>query len=113
MPPLEIEIYHEGKKIWVKAGEIKPGDRPGSISDNKPTGKRDIYILECARDDSKSTIYRSVFGLDLESSEEERTIFFDRSKREVLRELAKGESFEMTVRTDKVRQATQFRFTHK
>ena len=113
MPPLEIEAYHKGREVWVKSAEVKPGDPPGSISDNKPNGKRDIYMFECITDDSKSTIYRSVLGLDLESAKGERTVFFDPSKREVVKELAKGESHEITVFTDKARQASLLRFTHK
>ncbi len=47
---------------------VKPGDPPGSISDNKP-GKRDIYLFECARNDEQSTLFKSRRGVDVEISE--------------------------------------------
>lgn len=112
MAPLEIEVYNKQVGRWVKAGEVKPGDRPGSMSDSKADGKRDIYLFECAADDSKSIIYRSAFGADLESAKEERTIFLDPSKRVVIKELVKGESYEMTVTTERARQSSRIRFTH-
>jgi hypothetical protein len=66
MSPLRIEIYNPELSRWIQVGEVKPGDPSGSISDNKPDGTRDIYLFECAPDNSKSTIYRSGLGLDTE-----------------------------------------------
>lgn len=69
MSPLRVEVYNPGAKRWFLTGEVKPGGPPGSISDNKLDGSRDVYIFWCAPDDSQSTIYRSGFGVDVELAE--------------------------------------------
>lgn len=115
MSPLNIEVYVPERSKWIGVSpQLKPGDRPGSISDNKPDSSRDIYLFECAPDDSKSTISRSGFGADTELEQERlRAVFPDPSKMEVVKELRKGETYEMTVRSDRnPQQPTQIRFTH-
>lgn len=115
MAPLSVEVYNPAARRWVKAGpDVKPGDPPGSISDNKPDGSRDIYMFECAQDDSQSTIYHSGFGLDTElEGGKLRAVVTDPSRLEIVKELGKGESFEMTIKTDKSPNPRKIRFTHK
>ena len=95
---------------WIEIAALNPRDRPGSISDNKPDGGRDVYLFECEPDDSKSTIYQyrgsdTEFGLvrlvDLEGIE-------------VVKELRRGDKpYEMRVKPGKVPEHTQIRFTHR
>ena len=110
MAPLEIEVQSVGKQ-WVKAGEVKPGDRHGSISDNTPQG-RQIYLFSCNADDSGSVIYRSKLGLDIDLSNTAR-IVENLTGFEAVKEISKGESFEMTVKTDRNPEPRHIRFTHK
>jgi hypothetical protein len=87
MAPLLLEIYNANKKNWIKVGEVKPGDPPGCLSDNKPDG-RYIYVFECFPDDSESVIYRSKFGVDIEIGQMRA---FATLSLEVVKELQKGE----------------------
>jgi len=111
MSPLRIEAFNPVDKQWVRVGEVRPTDPPGSISDNKPDGKRDIFMFKCERDDSKSIIYRSGIGIDEEVGR--FRVITDFSKLEVVKELKKGESFEMDIKTDKRPASRKIRFTHK
>lgn len=112
MAPLHIEIFHPEYKEWLRVGKVHPTDPPGSISDNKPDGKRDLYQFECEKDDSKSTIYRSGLGVDMEVGTRFREAIIDPSKLEIVKELKKGESFEMDVKSDKSPTSRKIRFTH-
>lgn len=112
MPPLHIEVFHPVKRDWVEVGKVHSTDIPGSMSDNKPDGARDIYVFECAQDNSKSTIYRSGGGIDMEVGQFRETIM-DTSKLEVVKELKDGESFEIEVKTDRSPVARKIRFTHR
>ena len=66
MAPLDAEVYDKKSDKWVRFGTLRPGDRPASMSDNKPDGSRDLYMAECSPDDTHSTIYRSKAGLDID-----------------------------------------------
>jgi len=105
MSPLRVEVMRAGK--WVQAFEVKPGEK-GSLSDIKP-GRRDVYVLYCASDNSKSIISRSVFGVDREIGplREIRT-----EKLETIKELKKDESFEMTLKPEKSPAPRRIRFSH-
>jgi len=108
--PLKIEVYTE---VWTTIGYLNPGDRPGSISDNKPNGSRDIYLFECSEDGSSSAIYRSGLGLDSEISVI-REVITDFSKLEIVKTLKKDEEpYVMRVKTDKSLVERKLRFTHE
>lgn len=111
MSPLNVEIYNPTAKDWVKTGEVKPGDPPGSISDNKPDKTRDLFLFECAPDDSKSVIYKSEVGADIDTGKL-RIVLSDRSRWTVIKELHNGESYEIRVKTDVSPQPRKIRFTH-
>jgi hypothetical protein len=109
MTPLKLEIYTQNKN-WIKVGELRAGDQPGSVSDNKPDGSRDVYMFECSPDDSKSTIYRSKAGIDTEIGPM-RTLTTVGA--EVIKELKRGgDPYEMRIKTDKSPEARLIRFTH-
>ena len=112
MSPLRIEGYNSTSREWINVGEVKPGDPPGSISDNKPDGSRDLYMFECVPDDSKSTIYRSGFGADVDMGHV-RAVVPDPSRLEVVKELGRGEAFELEVKTDRSPEPRKIRFTHR
>ena len=112
MSPLRVEVYGSDVRQWIQAGEVKPGDPPGSMSDNKPDSTRDLYIFECDPDDSKSTIYKSELGVDV-SQGNLRAVISDRSRWGIIKELEKNEVFEMSVRTDISPRPRQVRFTHR
>ena len=111
MPPLELEIQNQQTKQWAKIGEIKPSDRPGSISDNTPQG-RQIYLFSCKDDDSGAIIYRSKFGTDVDLSNTVRSVS-NLTGFETVKELKKGESYERSVKTDQSSESRRIKFTHK
>ena len=111
MAPLELEVQNQQTKQWTKAGEVKPGDRPGSISDNTQQG-RQVYLFSCKSDDSGSIIYRSKFGVDVDLSNTTRLVE-NLTGFETVKELIRGESFEITVKTDRSPEPRKIRFTHK
>jgi hypothetical protein len=111
MSPLYIEVFHPIDNKWLKVGQINPKDRPGSLSHNSENGKREMYVFSCMDDDLKSVICKSGFGMDSESGIT-RTVI-DYSKPKIIKELKKGESFEMKIKNDKSPEAMTLRFSHK
>ncbi len=83
--------------------------RSGSVSDNNP-GRRDVYIFQCMADDSKSVLYRSKQGIDMGIGDFREVIS---TGAEVVKELRKGESYEMSLKTDKSTEPMRIRFTHE
>ena len=112
MSPLIVEVYSSEEKKWLQLPCLRPYDRPGSMSDNKENGKRDVYIFECSKDDSYSVIYHSKFGLDRLLKEDLRECLA-LGKLEVVRVLRKEESYEIMVKTDISREKRRIRFTHR
>jgi len=113
MAPLSLEVYNTGEKRWVQLSYVNPGDRIGSISSNKPDGSRELYLFECSPDDSKSLIYRSESGLDIEI---ERGVLREAltTGLEVVKELRRGdEPYMLLIKTDKSPEFRQVRFAHK
>jgi len=100
MSPLSIEVLHNVNKQWIKLGEVGPLDKPGSLSNIKSKGKKDTYLFKCEKDDSKSVIYRS-----------ESKNVIDFSKLEIVREVKKGKSFIINMKTDG--NAKKIRFSQK
>ena len=112
MSPLKVEISRDGSR-WIPVGPELTGNHPSaSMSNNKDDGSRELIFFECAKDDSKSTIYRSGAGIDMDLGVL-RVSEIDVSRLEVIRELLRGESFEMDVRTDRSSEKLRVRFTHK
>ena len=114
MAPCELEVYIPTQEKWVKVIENKLGDPPGSFSNVKPDGKREIYLVECAKDDSQTTISRSGLGVDAELGErgELRVVIPDSERMEVVKSIRKGESFEMEIATDRGTHS-KIRITHR
>lgn len=111
MSPLRVEVLNQQNQ-WVQVGsEIKPGGPVGSISNNKHNGTREIYLLSCAPDNSKSIIYRSGFGTDIDLGPQ-REVLLALDKLEVVKELKKGESYEMFIKTDRSPEPRKIRFSH-
>lgn len=110
--PLQIEAYNPELSEWLKIGDVKPNDPPGSFSQNRPDGSRELYLFECAEDNSQSTIYRSPFGIDTEIGNL-RAVLNDRTEWEVMKVLRKDdEPFRITIKTDNSPQRRVVRFTH-
>jgi len=89
MSPLNVEVRHNVNEQWIKLGEVGPLDKPGSLSNIKSKGKKDIYLFKCEKDDSKSVIYRS-----------ESKNVVNLSELEIVQEIKKGESFIIDMKTD-------------
>ena len=109
MSPLNLEIYSPNR-TWIKVAEIRRGDLPGSISDNKSDGSRDVYMFGCLPDDSKSVIYRLKAGLDKEIGPL-RAI--TTKGVDIVTEIRRGDKpYKMEIKTDKSHQTRKIRFTH-
>jgi hypothetical protein len=100
MSPLNVEVLHNVDKQWIKLGEVGPLDKPGSLSNIKSKGKKDIYLFKCEKDDSKSVIYKS-----------ESKNVADFSELKIVQEIKKGESFIINMKTDG--NAKKVRFSQK
>jgi hypothetical protein len=106
---LKLEVYIEGRE-WKKMGELLPGDRLGSISDNRPDGKRDVYLFQCESMNRRSVIYRSEGGLDFNV---EHLRVTDTQGLEEIKELTHAQpTYEMQVKTDQSPTKRRIRFTH-
>lgn len=108
---LSIEVYHPDRKEWIKLPEWKPGDLPGSVSQDKPDGTREVYLFECASDDFHSTIYRSTLGVDTEVGSNR---ILTTEGLEEIATLRRGDRPHiLTLLTDISSQRRVIRFTHK
>lgn len=88
MPPLSLSVK-TGDGNWKEFGVLRPGNRPGSISDNTPEGRREVYVFACWPDDSRSVVSRSAGGADAATDDARRIIS---AGFEVVKVLRKGES---------------------
>ncbi len=112
MCPLKIEAYSGDKSKWVDVGEVKPGEQPGSLSQNRPDGTREVILFSCASDNSQSTIYRSKSGIDLVVGNI-RAIVNDMENWETVKVLKDGDPPHiMSLKTDVSPQRRIIRFTH-
>jgi hypothetical protein len=84
-----------GGSGWRQAGTLNPGDRDGSLSDNR-NGHRGLIVFRC--EPGRSVIFLSAAGVDFEFGDE-RIIATDGL--EELAALGPGESFERDVTMDR------------
>jgi hypothetical protein len=115
MAPLDAELYDAKNIKWVTFGILNPGDRPASMSDNKPDGRRDVYMIECSPDDTHSTIYRSKAGLDIIIGNLRVVAPLEIPEGfEIVKILKKGdEPYVLSLKTDKSPEERKVSFTHK
>lgn len=109
MSPLRLEILGPTGDQWFRVGEVKPGDRPGSVSQNLPDGGREVYVFSPDPDDSKSTISKSVGGVD-PANPARRTVFTEQL--ETVATLKDGESYTLSLKSDTSPERRIVRFTH-
>lgn len=110
MSPLYTEV-HIGGNNWHQVGVLNPGDNPGSMSDNRPDGSRQVYLFECSADDSHSLLYRSKAGIDAEIGVV-RVMATDGL--EEIKCLTKGDKpYSIRVQTDGNPRPTLVRFIHR
>lgn len=105
--PLRLEVYDERKNL-VPVGIILPESIPGSMSDVSQ-GTRQVYMFECARDDSHSTIHRSRAGIDVEQGES-RVI--SSAQFVQIMKLHRGESYSISLQPEGSPVQREIRFTH-
>src|ERR1700722_11976619 len=98
MSPLKVELYNASTDGWRPLGEIKPGEQNGSLSDNLPDGKRDVYMFGVDEETNSGFILRSVAGIDIENS---GTRAINSLAFAVVARLLDGDSHEMMIRTDR------------
>jgi hypothetical protein len=112
MAPCEVEAFDPDSRKWFKASpRVEPEHPPASLSNNKPDGTREIILFGCLPDDSKTIIWRSKAGIDVEVGKA-RMVASMPGACEVIKELTRGESFEMDIVTDRGAKR-KIRFTHK
>jgi hypothetical protein len=90
-------------------GNNPPGEI-GSFSNNTENGVREVYAFECAPDDSKTTLYKLLPGVDVEIGRF-RTI--NKNEFFPIKEMRRGdEPFEMNIKTDKSPEERKIRISH-
>jgi hypothetical protein len=83
---------------WVTAVSHRPGDAPGTLSDNTPGG-REIYFTTC--DEDCARVLRSIGGMDhLTPDRVMRHVFMEGAKE--VATLKIGESYERTIKPDRL-----------
>ena len=105
---LKIEILNYALNRWVLINNLYPNDIPGSITDVRGN-ERQVYIFECGKDDSNSTIYRSRAGVDIANAQ---TRVITSAEMEVVRVLRANESHVLQIKTDVSPEERKIRFTH-
>lgn len=107
-----IEAYRSDFKSWVSVGDVLPGQR-GSMSNNLLDGRREIYLFECATDDSHTTVKKMPFGVDIEMGNL-RAILQGEKEGEVLAELKRGDKpYIISIKTDVSPERRMVRFSHQ
>jgi hypothetical protein len=105
---LRVEIYAGG--TWHEAGLVRPGDQPGSMSDNclgEVPPRRDVLMFRCLGVEG-SVVTRSITSADW-CTGKDRVVAA--AGEELLARLGAGESFERTVWLDSGR-SFLVRWTH-
>jgi hypothetical protein len=93
--PLIIETSAGGSD-WTRAGVLNPGDREGSLSDNRRDGWRYLVLFRC--EPGRSVVYLDRVPLDFAIAEARVVVPQDP---EELATLTDGESFERDITTDR------------
>ena len=113
MAPLKVEIYGGPERSWVPAGEVKPNDPSGTVSNNLPDGSREVYAFSCAQNDSQSVIKKLPAGIDVATSRYRAIDLSELESAEIVVTLKRGDKpYHLTVKTDVSPQSKMMRFTH-
>lgn len=105
-----IEVYRPNLCEWAHVGDVPPGQK-GSISQNLPDGRREIYIFEPDLDDSKTILSKVSAREDMEIGN--FRLLPKLQETNVLAELKKGdEPYRLTVKTDASPSRIIVRFSH-
>ena len=105
---LKIETFDYDSKTWRQVAVMGPGNPAGSLSGVRQS-QRQLYLFECGEDDMHSAIYRSTRGIDVAEGNQR---IVNTEGCELLRELARGESYILQVKTDSSPKERKVRFTH-
>src|SRR4051812_28428948 len=108
---LVVEVFNKQANAWVVSGSLPPGGPNGSMSNNNPAGTKELYVFQCLPDDKKSVLLRFT-EFTARTSGDLRHAGLDPANAEVVAELRKGESYEITVRTDVAPEPRMIRFRH-
>jgi hypothetical protein len=110
MSPLKIEVFAPDIEEWIVRAQLFPDSPPGSISQNKPDGQREVYTFQCEPSGEESVIYRSEKGIDAASSQ--IRLITTEGFEEVAR-LKDSQSHTIAVKTDISDMRSLVRFTHQ
>lgn len=111
MSPLHVQVQNLEGTGWLKFGEpLEPGEKPGSISNNLPDGRREVVFFECMPDDKSSVIYRAIRTVEQEYGNQRTLTSSELAEPIILRDGSKP--YEVDIKTDIGTEAT-LRFTHK
>lgn len=108
MSVLFFEVSRDGD-TWAPAGELHPGDRYGSMSDQHDDGTTNVYIFGVDAKEDIGEVKRSIGGIDSETRETRdiTAIGF-----ETVARLAPGEHHEMMLKTRRSPATILIRFTY-
>lgn len=84
---------------WLTLGIQPAGVRPATISDNKPNGRRDVYVTQCFKD--HATIRRLRYGVDIEQGNVRIIDPTELAEAELIKRLECGEHYEMALKPDR------------
>jgi len=110
--PLKMEVYNTSTKSWIAITPLQPG-KIASFSNNRIDGIREMYLAECAANDSYSKVYRANSGTDKEIGGS-RIVSMDIGALELLKTLKRDEEpYTMLLRSDISNNTfRQIRLTH-
>lgn len=109
MPPsLRVELQIPNTDEWTRLNDIRLGDRDGTVSDNHETG-RDVFLFGVDPIENQGYVKKSVLGVD---ATESSTRMVSSAGFVTIAALETGESYELTVHTDKSPEPRRLRFTY-
>lgn len=113
MSPLEMKGYRKDAGDFVHHALFEPGES-GRITNNLPNGEKELYRFSCLPDGSKSVIEKSKRGFGIAFAGAGQPLSAGHSLEWTLvRELRRGEFFDIQVITDFNPNLRTVRFEHK
>ncbi|MBI2013247.1 MAG: hypothetical protein HYS87_00180 [Candidatus Colwellbacteria bacterium] len=97
-------------KSWKETCRVYPHQAPGSITDNKPDGTRDVYLFYCEDDDGCSKVLKSRGGVD--TADPSTRVVTNLAGFELVKTIHPREYFTMTILTDESQEPRKIRIKH-
>lgn len=96
--------------LWNSYSTVYPTERK-TVIQNLPEGEKKLYVIECAPDNSRTSIHQAPYNPSFIGDEGQ--FLGERADLTFVRELKRGEEYIITVRHNGARTGRFMKFSHK